>query len=225
MSFVSRAPALFGVSHIGLRRRRTRPTMPAIAPGDIALLGDAQRRRDRTSTHGRAEDVVLRLAAHREPRHPARLVQRAEAIAEAVRILWTYDWWLTSQTILSLGASSTRCRPSVGSTTPRFGARWPPLREQVATSSSRISRASTSTSARERPRRSRGESIPRYHRLFFAASASHPCGWALLRGYPGRRGLPFSGARGAAAKGAPSRGGSAASGRLGATSRRCSTRS
>ena len=84
-----------------------------------------------------------------------------------VTILWTYTWWLTSQSMRSLGESNCRCSASVSSTTPRFEARWPPppIPWIVLTSSSRISPASCSNSLDERARRSSGESILSSKRL------------------------------------------------------------
>src|SRR4051794_3644656 len=49
-----------------------------------------------------------------------------------------------------------RCRASVSSTTPRFGPRWPPVRETLRTRKSLISAASSVSSSSLRLRRSRG---------------------------------------------------------------------
>ena len=64
-----------------------------------------------------------------------------------------------SKTTRSRGESKTRWIAMVSSTTPRLGPRWPLLRLQVSTSTSRISLPSWSSWASERPRRSRGDVI------------------------------------------------------------------
>src|SRR5690348_12696965 len=61
--------------------------------------------------------------------------------------------------IASAGLSKTRWRASVSSTTPRLGARWPPVRAIFSTRKERISAASASSWAQSRARRSDGEWI------------------------------------------------------------------
>ncbi|CPU66084.1 Uncharacterised protein [Mycobacteroides abscessus] len=48
-----------------------------------------------------------------------------------------------SNTKVSVGDENTRCIAMVSSTTPRFGPRWPPVRETESTRNARISAASS----------------------------------------------------------------------------------
>ncbi len=69
--------------------------------------------------------------------------------------LVTYAWWPVSNQMYPAGAS-TRCRPIVSSTTPRFGPRCPPVRDTLSIRNARISAANSSSCSRSRRRSSRG---------------------------------------------------------------------
>ena len=156
------APALFSASY-------ARPPVRAPSPMTATTVSSPPVRSRAWAIPSAAETAVLawpapngsysdslRIANPEIP-PPVRIVPKRSR--RPVNILWTYVWWLTSQTSLSYGRSSTRCSASVSSTTPRFGARCPPLTAHVSTSIWRISQARVSMSARSRRLTSAGEAI------------------------------------------------------------------
>src|SRR6266567_5192059 len=82
-----------------------------------------------------------------------------KAAARPVTSLCTYAWWPVSQTIASVGLSNTLWSAKVSSTTPRFGERWPPVREVCSTRNARTSPASWFSWVWLRALRSAGEWI------------------------------------------------------------------
>ncbi len=65
-----------------------------------------------------------------------------------------------SKTTVSRGDSNARWMAMVSSTTPRFGPRWPPVRETSAMRCARISAASSGTCSGDSALTSLGERIP-----------------------------------------------------------------
>ena len=130
-----------------------------VAAGEIARHGHAVGRRNRRRGMSRAERIVFRLGAHREARNAAAFAQRLETVATPgknlvyVRLVRN----VPDEFVFGEVEHAVQCKRE--STTPRFGARWPPLREHVTTSMSRISRASTSSWSRESALTSAGVSI------------------------------------------------------------------
>ena len=105
---------------------------------DDRLVAAAQRRAPRASPSATeiellacpvSKHVVRALAPLGEAAHAAVLAQRVEPLAPAgeqlVHVALVPD---VPDDAGRAGASSARCSPRVSSTTPRFGARWPPVR-------------------------------------------------------------------------------------------------